>query len=498
MAVELSTRQVSHTALTCAGTASGSARAEAWWLLSAGLMAIDAIGLVLAFGGAYALRFKAGVPALETPQYSSTFYASVALWSVPIWLVLFVCFRLYDRHLSVAGLQAYVRIANACTAGLLIEVMLSFLEVHLPVSRGWLLLTWLLSILFVSCGRFGARRVLHRLRRQGYFRAAALIVGTNSESRALADQFLADPGSELRLLGFIDAAAPRGTPVVAGLTVLGSLDDLAQVTRHLGVKEIIVASTAVSREHLLDLYRGIAHEPGVELRLSSGLFEILTTGMQVHEINNVPLATPGRVRIIGTDAVLKSSVDYLAAGAALLMLSPVMLVIGLLIWIDSGRPIIHRRRVLGVSGRPFDAFKFRSMMLNAERRQRSQHIPFAERRRQMKSGQDPRVTRVGRVLRRTSLDELPQLVNVLRGEMSLVGPRMIAPDERSRYGEWQHNLLTVKPGITGPWQVRGRGDIPYEERVRLSMDYIRNYSIWRDLDILLRTIAVVLQRKGAY
>src|SRR5260221_13976069 len=111
---------------------------------------------------------------------------------------------------------------------------------------------------------------------------------------------------------------------------------------------------------------------------------------------------------------------------------------------------------------------------------------------------DPRVTRIGRVLRRMSVDELPQLVNVLRGEMSLVGPRMIAPDEVIRYGKWQYNLLTVKPGITGPWQVRGRSDIPYDDRVRLSMHYIRNYTLWLDLEILLRTVPAVLQARGAY
>jgi lipopolysaccharide/colanic/teichoic acid biosynthesis glycosyltransferase len=125
-------------------------------------------------------------------------------------------------------------------------------------------------------------------------------------------------------------------------------------------------------------------------------------------------------------------------------------------------------------------------------------IDFEDRRRALKSQADPRITRLGRFLRRTSLDEVPQLINVLRGEMSLVGPRMIAPDEATKYGKWQLNLLTVKPGITGPWQVRGRSELPYEERVRLSMQYIRNYSIWADLEILARTVFVVVQGRGAY
>jgi lipopolysaccharide/colanic/teichoic acid biosynthesis glycosyltransferase len=156
----------------------------------------------------------------------------------------------------------------------------------------------------------------------------------------------------------------------------------------------------------------------------------------------------------------------------------------------------RRRRVLGRGGTQFDAFKFRTMI--ADRRIKQVPVAFADRRSAAKPTYDPRVTRIGRLLRRTSLDELPQLFNVVRGEMSLVGPRMISPEEASLYGKWQFNLLTVKPGITGPWQTRGRGTLSYEERVRLSMDYIRNYSIWVDLEILLRTVPSVISGRGAY
>jgi lipopolysaccharide/colanic/teichoic acid biosynthesis glycosyltransferase len=204
------------------------------------------------------------------------------------------------------------------------------------------------------------------------------------------------------------------------------------------------------------------------------------------------------VRITGMEAVVKDVIDYAGASLALILLSPLLVVIAAVVRIDSPGPIIHRRRVLGLGGRQFDAFKFRTMIVNAERRQRTQPIDFADRRTTFKSRRDPRVTRVGRLLRRTSVDELPQLVNVLRGEMSLVGPRMIAPGEASHYGAWQRQLVTVKPGITGPWQVQGRGDIPYAERVRLSMQYVENYSVWLDVQILLKTVVVVLRGGGAY
>ncbi len=212
----------------------------------------------------------------------------------------------------------------------------------------------------------------------------------------------------------------------------------------------------------------------------------------------MPLISPERARVTGASAFFKTTLDYFGAFCALVVLSPLLLLAALLVKLDSPGPAIHRRRVLGRGGKPFDAFKLRTMVANADEVLASDpHLRDAfEKGHKLKA--DPRVTRVGRFLRRASLDELPQLVNVLRGEMSLVGPRMIAPEEASRYGEWQPILLTLKPGITGPWQVNGRSDIPYDERVRLSMHYIRNYSIWLDLHILLRTVLVVLRGGGAY
>src|SRR5205823_5129396 len=157
-----------------------------------------------------------------------------------------------------------------------------------------------------------------------------------------------------------------------------------------------------------------------------------------------------------------------------------------LVALDSPGPVIYRRRVLGRGGKPFDAFKFRTMVSDADevlKENADLRKAFTE---GFKLRADPRVTRIGRFLRRASVDELPQLFNVLRGEMSLVGPRMIAPEEAERYGKWRLNLLTVKPGMTGPWQVQGRGELAYEQRVRLSMHYIRNHTLWLDLAILLR------------
>ncbi len=458
----------------------------------------DAAALGTAFGLAYLARFTVGLPLLSTPEHDAAFYSSVAFWAVPLWLGLFAAYRLYDPSLLFEGLEEYVRIANACTAGTVAVVIVSFLDRTVVISRGWLVLTWLGAIVAVSFGRFLQRRAVRWLRRRGVWVTPAIIVGTNEEARELANQLLHDPGCGLRVLGFVMTGDERTDDLPGGLALLGSFGELEETVRRTGTREIVAASTALSREQLLDLYRGFGNIADVELRLSSGLFEILTTGVRVRDISGVPLITPQRVRITGIDATLKRAIDYGLACAALLLLWPLLLALALLVKLDSPGPAFHRRRVLGVGGREFDAFKLRTMVVEAERRKRQEPISFPDRRQVLKSLRDPRITRLGRLLRRTSLDELPQLLNVLRGEMSLVGPRMIAPDEAARYGKWQHNLLTVKPGITGPWQVQGRSDIPYEERVRLSMHYIRNYSFWLDLEILLRTVYVVLVGRGAY
>jgi lipopolysaccharide/colanic/teichoic acid biosynthesis glycosyltransferase len=239
--------------------------------------------------------------------------------------------------------------------------------------------------------------------------------------------------------------------------------------------------------------------PKVALRLSSGLYEIFTTGMHVTTRNFVPLMSLNRLRLDAIELASKTILDYLVVLLSLPVLLPIFAVIAALIKLDSPGPIFYPRRVVGIGGKEFDALKFRTMVVNGDE-VLAQHPELkAELEANHKLKDDPRVTRVGHWLRRTSLDELPQLINVLLGQMSLVGPRMISPPEMEQYGNMQFNLLTVKPGLTGLWQVSGRSNLSYEERVQLDMHYIRNYSIWLDLQILFfQTLPAVIYKRGAY
>jgi exopolysaccharide biosynthesis polyprenyl glycosylphosphotransferase len=325
-----------------------------------------------------------------------------------------------------------------------------------------------------------------------------VIAGASGEGQALAHQLQAWDTSGLHLVGFLDDALPPGTPVVDGLSVLGPLAELPRLAEQYGVEEVVVASSSVPRQALMELAREYALSDTLNIRLSSGLFEILTTGVHVKEVGYVPLICLDKVRLNGLEVVLKTLLDWALALPGLLLLSPILLVMAAAVKLDSPGPVLHRRRVVGRKGSTFDALKFRTMYADGEARLAAHPEAHTDLATNGKLKDDPRVTRVGAVLRRWSLDELPQLWNVLRRQMSLVGPRMIVPAELEKYGKWDMNLLTVWPGMTGLWQISGRSDLGYDERVQLDMHYIRNYSIWLDLFILLRTLPAVVKGRGAY
>ena len=472
-------------------------------LMVAWLLAIDIVALAVAFALGFWARFSNPLLPYRGP-FSFDFYVSVIVWSIPLYLIVFALHHLYDPHWLFGGTAEYGRIVTSCTYGLIVLIAYDFLSRSptTDISRGWLLAVWLFSILMVGVTRFSFRRVVYSLRRRGWFLTRALVVGTNEEARAVAAQIRENPASGLCIVGFVGEHLPVGEHILDDLNLVGGDADLPALIKELNIHEVIIAPTAISRARLLDLHRTFNGVEGVHLRLSSGLFEIMTTGLQVHEVGNVPLITLDRLRIGGIDRLLKVMLDYGLAIPGLIVLAPILAVLALLVKVTSPGPIIHRRRVLGEGGRAFDAYKFRTMVPNADHVLAEMLAKDADLRQEYESGHklknDPRVTRIGRVLRRFSLDELPQIFNVLRGQMSVVGPRMITPDEAHRYGKWAINLLTVKPGITGPWQVMGRNDLPYDERVRLSMSYIRNYSIWTDLKIILQTVVVVVTGRGAY
>ncbi len=460
------------------------------------LVLLDALMVVLAAWLAYQTRFH--LLAYRAP-YDVHIYQHVALRVLPIWLVVMAFYNLYNPRFIFGGMGEYSSVFAATAVGMVAMVIYTFVDRSLEaqISRGWLVLAWLYALLLLESERFLYRRIIYWLRRRGFFIRRALIIGVNEEGKLIASQLLTLPRHGVEVLGFVDGMFKRGANV-AGLPVLGDLDGLDALVQALNVELLIIVPTAIERAALLDLYRDWAYREAVELTLSSGLYELFTTGVRVQSIGNLPLINLDRTRITGVDAVLKRMMDIVGSVIGIVALFIPYLIVCFIIRRDSPGPAIYRRRVIGLGGREFDAFKLRTMRVDAEAYLKAHPELWREWKESGKLRKDPRITRVGRFLRRYSLDELPQLFNVLRGEMSLVGPRMITPEERRHFGPWQYNLLTVRPGMTGLWQVSGRSDLPYEERVRLDMYYIRNYSFWLDLRILLATVKAVLKGHGAY
>jgi exopolysaccharide biosynthesis polyprenyl glycosylphosphotransferase len=463
------------------------------------LIVSDLVTLGAGFRIAYWIRFELGLPIfrLEFPP-TIGFYQLVVLVLAPVWLIIFALNGLYQEENLLGGPSEYSRVFRGTTIGLLVVTVAGFLEPELVVARGWLLLAWLLTACAVSIGRFLLRRMIYYLRRNGHFLAPALIVGAQAEGQSLAQQLRTWSTSGLRIVGFVDDGPAAGTRILGDLPILGAMSDLDDVIERHRIKELIISTSSLTRREMLSIFERYGFSENVNLRLSSGLFEIITTGLNVKEFAYVPLVGVNKVRLTGTDRILKAAMDLTLASLALIVAVPFLVLIAIAIKLDSPGALIYRRRVMGVNGKVFDAFKFRTMHVNGEKILDDLPHLREELIENFKLREDPRVTRVGAWLRKLSLDELPQLVNVLRREMSLVGPRMISPEEMEKYEPWGLNLLTVHPGITGIWQVSGRSNVSYEERVRMDMHYIRNWTIWMDLQLLFQTIPAVLRGTGAY
>lgn len=458
----------------------------------------DLCMLAVAFAIAYEIRFiwlpdffdPAAVPSVAK-------YRQIALLLSVAWVGLFAAFRLYNWQILLGGIEEYARVGNAVTAGAVGVMIFSFMLPAFVIARGWLVLAWALAIVTVLAMRLTLRHLVYGLRERGYFLVPALVIGSNEEAITLATSLQSFRHTGLYILGFIDTQdKPVGQLVTSNLPILGHLDDIQALIERHQVEEIIVATSALPAEKILDIFRRFGIQGTVSVRLSSGMFDVLNTNLHVKELGIVPLITVNKVRLSPEEALVKTLIDRIGAAAGLILLSPILAAIAVAIKLTSPGPIIYRRRVLGQGGKPFDALKFRTMYTNGDSLLTEEQWATLQREQKLKD--DPRVTPIGKFLRKYSLDELPQFWNVLKGEMSLIGPRMITPEEHEKYGKWDANLLTVKPGMSGLWQVSGRSDVSYEERVRMDMHYIRNYNIWLDLHLIVRTIFVVIKGKGAY
>ena len=447
-------------------------------------MVADAALVSLAWLGAYALR-RALDPVLGFPinpfeRYLHPLPLIVAPWIFTCWV--FGIYAAARMKTVVDELQTLVR---GVALGMLVVSAIGFFFKELSFGRFVVLTTGGLCLVFQGVSRVFFHRLDQRLRRSGECDVSALIVGAGVTGIRLLQKIQDHPEIGYRVVGFLDDEYEDGKEI-AGLPVLGDVGRLREIATEQGVSEVFIAMPSLRHTRMLSLVLD-CEDQNLTFRVVTNLFEVLTAGTPVDLVDDLPLVQLGRQRVHPLYEPLKRAADVVVASLGLLLTAPIMLWCAWRIRREDGGPALFRQERIGRGGRPIRIHKFRTMFMDVE--------PYAEAPRRRA---DPRVTPFGHFLRSSSLDELPQLFDVLRGDMSLVGPRPEMPFIVETYDAWQHRRLSVKPGITGLWQILGRKDLPMHENLQYDFYYIRNRSLTLDLSLLLRTAGAVLSKRGAF
>lgn len=461
-------------------------------LFSMLLVPLDALAIFGAFMMGYYTRVESGALEVQAvlPQHR---YILIAVLITMVWIVIFALFRLYNLRSTRRGLAEFTRIFGAITVGTLTVIaVIFFLRVNF-FSRLVVIFSFIAALILVTLVRVLVRIVQQSFFKYGIGVRRAILVGTGPTAQLLARELVAHNRGYV-IIGHIETGSGSKKRKDH---VLGKLADVAKQLKRLRPDELLLADPKLRDEQKLELINA-AEDHHVDFRFTSDLTELATSRVEAVAVAGVPLMTVQRTPLEGWGRVAKRNFDFLGALVALPFIALISLPVALAIKVDSRGPVLFRQIRVGKEGRKFSSLKFRTMVPDAETRL-VKLLPKNEASGPIfKMKNDPRITRVGRFLRQTSIDELPQFWNVLWGDMSLVGPRPPLPAEVAKYDRAQRRRLTIKPGITGPWQVSGRSDISFDEWVRLDMYYIQNWSLLLDVTILLKTVAAVLSRRGAY
>lgn len=467
---------------------------------SALLVPVDYLMIVAAGLAAYFLRVGDTVTGIRPVFYalSLSSFASIVLVGALGWLVFFALSGLYTVRVTKRFRDEATAIFLGCSTSVTAVIVLFFFQREFFSSRFIILTGWLFAILFVTVGRLCIRRMQRTLLKNGIGGYRVALVGDAATTRDIIERFTNDPGLGYRVIttaATIDDGSIERLRQLASETVNGSW-----LRRGRGLDLVIQADPNQTHEatrRLLEFCR----EHHVAYRYVStfaAVYDLGSPSLVLDEMVGLPMIEVRRTRLDGWGRIMKRTFDVALSALFLVAFSPLYVVVALLIKVDSPGPVFYRSERVGEHGRKFFLFKFRSMVDGAHAL-KAQLLEQNERQGGplFKMKNDPRVTRIGRILRRTSIDELPQCINVFRGDMSLVGPRPHEPGEVARYERHQKQLLAIRPGITGLAQVSGRSDLPFGEEARIDISYIEHWSLLLDLIILVRTPRVVLSMKSA-
>jgi exopolysaccharide biosynthesis polyprenyl glycosylphosphotransferase len=388
-------------------------------------------------------------------------------------------------------------ILNGTTTAILLVMAFTFFVRPLVFSRALYVYAALLIDVVLAASRALQRITYAYWRKRGKGVDRVLIVGAGELGRALMRNIVAKPDLAYQVIGFVDDDPERGCTDIGRFKAFGPTAILPALLRELSVDEVIITLPWTAREKIINTIE-LCQRWEVAAKVVPDMFQLSLSRVEIDDVGGVPLLSVRETKLGLVDSAIKRLMDLAVGSVLLFMFAPIMLLIAILIRLDSPGSIIFSQKRVGRGGRTFSAFKFRSMREGAEE-ERDQLSKLNEATGPLfKIRNDPRRTRLGRFIRRTSLDELPQFFNVLRGEISLVGPRAPLPTEVAQYREWHKRRLDVPQGLTGLSQVSGRSELTFDEMVMLDIYYIENWSPWLDLWILLKTIPTVLLARGAY
>lgn len=468
---------------------------RAW--LTLGLAFLDTLLINAAFLIAYHARYEWQLirPLEEAYYHSLGEYIPVSVILTAILLVVYKMEGLYTPKRSTSWLDEVYAIFIGTLAGIGIMTVITFFYRPQFYSRLLFGYAGISVTLTLSLGRLVVRQIWEYLRGRGMGVDRVLIVGAGEIGRAIMRSIMALPQLGYRVVGFVDDEVPEKS--IGRFPSLGSTKDLPRLLEERKIDEVIITLPWASHEEIIKM-AAQCERARVPARIVPDLFQMRLSRVDVEEVGGIPLLGVKEVSIQGWNLALKRAIDVVVSATILLFLSPLILLTAALIKLESPGPALFRQTRIGRNGNPFTLYKFRSMRPEAEEELSEVHDLNEAEGVFFKIRKDPRCTRVGKVLRRFSLDELPQMYNILRGEMSLVGPRPALPKEVERYKEWHRQRLGVPPGLTGLWQVMGRSNLTFDEMVMLDLFYNENWSLWLDLKIMLMTIPTVLSGRGAY
>ena len=460
------------------------------WLVGGVDLLMIAVATVLAVRFRVSLSiFDTASDVLENTAFASTFF-------VATWLVVLSFVGAYDRTIFGAGTEEFKLVVNASFFTAALVATTAFL-MKFPLSRGFYVLLFPIGVVLLLLGRWMSRRIIQRLRERGHFNEKVLLVGSPGYIGEIHKVLARESWLGYEVIGCLIPPTYAGLErTSAGIPVLGLIDDIRAIVD--AARPDIVFFTAGAVESSSQLRRvawELEDHAHVQIIVAPNVTDVSSERVRIRPVAGLPLMHLERSRSQLASSGAKRAFDIFGALMGLLITGPLLLV--MMVWVrrHDGGPILFRQIRVGREGEPFTCLKLRSMSIDAEVRRAElavrDHVLF-------KVTDDPRVTRPGRFIRRYSLDELPQLWNVLRGDMSLVGPRPPLPEEVEKYEDDMLRRLNVLPGMTGLWQVSGRSDLSWEDTVRLDLYYVDNWSMVQDVLILARTVGAVLAPRGAY